>query len=266
MQAMFGDRLKWWRGRRGISQLELGLTADVSSRHISFLETGRSRPSPEMVLRLVGALDLPLRERNEFLLSAGFAPRFRERSLGHADLSEARQALKLLLEAHEPNPALVQDRLWQIVLWNRSQEIMFRDLISDTGSPADLNVLDLVFKPGLMRERIVNWEVVAGAVLRRLHRQMTRVGPDDTLRESWRRVMASPGVADLNRSLRFDDPPPILIPMRLHEDDGQVSSWFSTLAVFGATGEITLEELILESFFPADYATRQLIAAVAASD
>lgn len=247
-----------------MSQLDLGLAAGVSARHISFLETGRSRPSAEMVMRLAGAMELPLRERNVLLTSAGFAPRFRHRPLDHEDLSEARRALQQILDVHAPNPAFVQDREWRIVLWNRPQEIMLRDLVGEGGAPSDLNVLDLVFQPGPMRERCINWEIVAAAVLRRLRRQMAQAGPDDPLRRRWDRVMAAPGAADLSRALRFEDPPPILIPMVVREPDGTTSSWFSTLAVFGATGEITLEELVVESFFPADDATRKLVARLAA--
>ncbi len=259
----FGIGLRGWRERRGVSQLHLALESGVSARHISFLETGRSRPSRGMVLRLATALDLPLRERNDLLLSAGFAPRYEERSLDDGEVREARRALQFVLDAHEPYPAFVIDRMWRIVLWNRPQALLLSDLTGPDGSPADLNVLDLVFKPGLGREDFLNWDEVAAAVLRRLRRQVARVGPDDPLQVKWSEVRSMPGVAELlGRVEDADRPAPILVPMRIRRGD-DVFTWYSTLAAFGATGDVTLEELVIESFFPGDDATRELVHALA---
>jgi len=258
----FAEQLRQWRLRRGLSQMSLGLDAEVSTRHISFLETGRARPSREMVLRLGSALDLPLRERNELLVGAGFAPRYPERGLGDAEISEAMGALKLILAAHEPNPAFVIDRCWRIRLWNRPQAVMLGDLAGAGGSLEGLSALDLVFAPGLMRERFENWEEVALAVLRRLKRQVARAGPGDELHAIYEKVVSSPGVDRLPRSGPVDAPPPILVPMLIRQD-GVTYRWFSTLAVFGATGDVTLEELVIESFFPGDDATRELVDAIA---
>lgn len=258
----FGSQLKAWRERRRVSQLDLGLTAEVSARHISFLETGRSRPSRSMVLRLADALELPLRARNELLLAAGFAPRYEERSLGDGELSEARRALQFVLDAHEPNPAFVLDRMWQIVLWNRTQGYLLRELHPEDGSPADLNALDLVLASGPVRESLENWEEVARAVLRRLRRQLLRLGPSDPLQATWERLQTLPGVAELDL---FDDgleSTLVLVPMRMREGD-RVLTWFSTLAVFGATADVTLEELVIESFFPGDDVTREFVAELA---
>ena len=260
----FGGVLQSWRKRRRLSQLDLGLEAGVSSRHISFLETGRAGPSRDMVLRLAAALDLPLRERNDLLFAAGYAQRYAERSLDDAGVEEARRALQFVLEVHEPNPAFVLDRYWQIVLWNRTQALMLRELTGLDGSPADLNALDLVFKPGLGREEIVNWEEVARAVLRRLRRQVARVGPDDPLCERWRGVLDMPGVRELDLAEDANRPPQVLVPMKIRQGD-QIFTWFSTLAVFGATGDVTLEELVIESFFPADEPTRKYVEQVAAA-
>lgn len=254
----FGGSLKGWRDQVGVSQLDLGLRAGVSARHISFLETGRAGPSRSMVLRLALALDLPLREQNNLLLSAGFAPRYGERSLDEAEAAEARQALQFILDVHEPYPAFVLDRTWQIVLWNRTQGLMLSKLHGPDGSPADLNALDLVFAPGPMRESLVNWEEVARAVLRRLRRQVSRVGPGDPLHEVWDRIQGMPDVAGLDAVKDAGQPVPILVPMRIREGD-QVLTWFSTLAVFGATGDVTLEELVVESFFPGDAASRAFV-------
>jgi len=259
----FGEQLRQWRLRRGLSQMGLGLDADVSTRHISFLETGRARPSREMVLRLGAALDLPLRERNDLLVGAGFAPRYPERGLDDDALSEAMGALRLILAAHEPNPAFVIDRCWRIRLWNRTQAVLLEALAGPGGSLEGLSALDLVFAPGLMRERFENWEEVALAVLRRLRRQIARAGPDDELHAIYEKVLSSPGVDRLPPSGPVDAPPPILVPMLLRQD-GVTYRWFSTLAVFGATGDVTLEELVIESFFPGDDATREMVDEIAA--
>ncbi len=256
----FGSLLRGWRQRRGVSQLALGLQAGVSARHLSFLETGRAHPSQAMVSRLAGALDLPLRETNDLLLGAGFAPRYPQRALDDAELSEARRALQIILEMHEPNPAFVLDRYWQIILWNRTQALMFRNLHGRSGSPADLNVLDLVFVPGPVRESFLNWEEVAVAVLRRLRRQRARVGPADPLHDTWTRLLALHGVEPLDLT---SGTPPILVPLRMRQGD-RVLTWFSTLATFGAAGDITLEELVVESFFPGDEITRAFVAELAA--
>ncbi len=258
----FGRQLRVWRKRRGVSQLDLGLQAEVSARHISFLETGRARPSRSMVVRLANALEVPLRARNGLLLDAGFAPRYGERSLDDEELSEARRALQFVLDAHEPNPAFVLDRMWQIVLWNRVQGYLLRELHGDDGSPADLNALDLVFLPGRLRESLENWEEVACAMLRRLHRQVSRVGSTDPLHATWKRIQTLPGVAELDLVEDAQRHAPVLVPMRIREGD-LVLTWFSTLAVFGATGDVTLEELVIESFFPGDDVTRAFVVQLA---
>ena len=263
-RAGFGGGLRNWRRRRGLSQLDLGLEAGVSSRHISFLETGRAGPSRDMVLRLAVALDLPLRERNDLLFTAGYAQRYAERSLDDTHVGEARRALQFMLEVHEPNPAFVLDRYWQVVLWNRPQALMISALVGPDGSPADVNALDLVFKPGLGREQFVNWDEVARAVLRRLRRQVSRVGPDDPLHGRWRDVLEMPGVRELDQTEEVNRSPQVLVPMKIRQGD-QVFTWFSTLAVFGAAGDVTLDELVLEAFFPADEATRHYVEQVAAA-
>lgn len=254
----FGETLREWRARRGLSQLELGLQAEVSARHISFIETGRSRPSRMMVMRLAGSLDLALREQNALLLGAGFAPHYGERPLTDAEMAGARRALRTILEAREPYPAFALDRYWDLVLWNRPQEMLLRDVVPDGGTLADLNALDLVFRPGMMREQIMNWPEVAAAVLRRLRRQISRLGPNERLAALLKRVLDAPGVATLDRAADPDTAPAILVPLRMN-DGTRTLSWFTTLEVFGATGEATLEELVVESFYPADEATRAFV-------
>lgn len=252
----FGEQLKGWRSARGLSQLDLGLHARVSARHISFLETGRARPSREMVVRLARALDLPLRERNTLLERAGFAPLYGERPLDDRALRAALDALSFLLKAHEPNPAIVLDRYWNVLRWNRPQERLLGVLLNGEGPPP-ANALDMVFAPGPVRERIVNWKQVAGAVLARLRRQVQRSATDDRLKDIWAAVQRSPGVEELAKR---DPPeePQILIPLRMRVGDRELS-WYNTLAVFGAAGEATLEDLVVETFFPADAATQHFV-------
>lgn len=255
----FIQQLRGWRAQRGFSQLSLSLDAGVSARHLSFLETGRSQPSREMVLRLAAALDLPLRERNELLVGAGFAPRFGERRLNHEEMQEARRAVRLMLSAHEPCPAFALDRYWNLVEWNRPQAYLLRELADEDGSLANLNALDLVFEPTMMRDQFVNWDEVARAVLLRLRRQIKRVGSaDERLEALWKRLLALPSVEPLLREVPAAANPPILVPIKVRAED-RILTWISTLAVFGATGEVTLDELVIESFFPGDDLTREFV-------
>jgi transcriptional regulator with XRE-family HTH domain len=258
MELQFREMLRDWRSRRGASQLALALEAGVSARHVSFLETGRARPSREMVLRLAEALDLPLRERNGLLLSAGFAPRFGQRPLSSDELEQARRAVRLMLEAHEPYPAFALDRYWDVVDWNRPLALLLADVAPDEEALRAVNALDLVLRPGPVREQIVNWEQVATAVLRRVRRQVVRAAADERLQAMWQEARTRPGVAGLLDSRSVDEPPPVLVPMIMRQGD-RTHSWINTLAVFGAAGDVTLDELVVESFFPADEATRRYV-------
>ena len=156
------------------------------------------------------------------------------------------------------------DRCWRIVLWNRTQAALLRDLHEPQGSPADLNGLELVFAPGPLRESLVNWDEVARAVLARLKRQLARIGTDDPLGDIAARIRSMPGVAELESKIDPAGASPILVPMRIREGD-RVLTWFSTLAVFGATGDVTLDELVIESFFPGDETTRAFVVQLATS-
>ena len=259
----FGHSLRAWRERRGVSQIDLGLIAAVSSRHISFLENSRARPSRRMVLRLAEALDLSLRDRNGMLLAAEFAPAYSERAFDAEELAGARQALGFLLEAHSPNPAIVLDRQWDLVLWNRPHEVFAGKMLPPGTDLYHLNGLDLVFEPGLLRDRIVNWPQVAAAVLRRLRRQVLRWPGDVPLRERWEKVLAAPGVVDLGEVAWEREE--LLLPMVLQYGDLRLSL-FNTLSTFGAPGDATLEELVLETFFPADPETRAIVQQLASTD
>ncbi|MDX1644352.1 MAG: helix-turn-helix transcriptional regulator [Thermoanaerobaculia bacterium] len=261
----FGARLREWRKRRGLSQLDLGLDAEVSARHLSFLETGRSNPSREMVLRLGAALDLPLRERNELLLEAGFAPEFEERGWDDDELAAVERGLEHLLEAHDPYPAFVIDRYWDLVRWNRSHEALLGE-IEGYGRSEPVNALELLLRPGALRDRVANWDEVAAVVMARLERQIARTG-DERLRRLWDWAREQPGVFEVTAAGRPTTRRPF-VPLELdlgsrplgagHLGDGRLRL-FNTLAVVGATGDVTLDEMVIEAFYPADEATREFL-------
>ncbi len=187
----FGSLLRYWRDLRHVSQLDLALTAEVSSRHVSFLETGRARPSAEMVSRLAEALSLPLRERNALLLAAGFAPSHAERPLTSPELSRARQAIDLVLRYHDPYPAFVLSRHWDLVMRNRASERVFGWLLQ--GRARDRNIMRSVFSDEGLRPLIVNWDEVARDMLQHLHGQRGHSPDDPVLAALHSEILASHG-------------------------------------------------------------------------
>lgn len=253
-----GDHLRQWRQRRRLSQLDLAGDADISARHLSFVETGRAAPSRDMVLRLAERLDVPLRERNVLLVAAGFAPAFPLRPLADPALDSARQAVDLVLRAHEPNPALAVDRHWNLVSANRMVMPLF-DGIPPHLLAQPLNVLRLSFHPEGLAARTINLGEWCAHLLERLHRQCeTSADPElirlhDELRQY--PVPARPG------PLGADS---VAIPFRMRHD-GEVLSFISTTMVFGTPVDVTLSELALETFFPADALTAQRLRAMAAA-
>jgi transcriptional regulator with XRE-family HTH domain len=256
--AHVGEHLREWRQRRHLSQLDLAGDADISARHLSFVETGRAAPSRDMVLKLAERLDVPLRERNVLLVAAGFAPAFPQRSLEDPALKPARAAIDQVLRAHEPNPALAYDRHWNLVSANR----MVMPLLE--GIPARLlgqpmNILRLAFHPEALAPRTVNLAEWCGHLLERLHRQCE--------------ATADPALIELYRELKAyriparAAPPPadnVAIPFKLRHD-GEILSFISTTMIFGTPVDITLSELALETFFPADDMTAERMRIMAAS-
>ena len=246
-----GDVLRDWRQRRRLTQMDLALDAEISPKHLSFLETGRAQPSREMVLNLSERLEIPLRERNTLLVAAGYAPVFGERSLNDPTLASAREAVDLVLKGHEPYPALAVDRHWNLVAANSTVLKLM------TAPPAlmipPINVLRLSLHPDGLASRIRNYAEWKGHVLARLKRQIEQ--------------SADPVLAALHDELakyrKAGEPalPPtkishaqVVLPMVL-EAEGHVLSLFSTTTIFGTPVDITLAELAIESFFPADKAT-----------
>src|ERR1700761_9116961 len=253
-----GDHLREWRQRRHLSQLDLAVDADVSARHLSFVETGRSAPSREMVLKLAERLDVPLRERNVLLVAAGFAPAFPQRTLDDPALKSARQAIELVLRAHEPNPALAVDRHWNLVSANRMLAPLL-DGIPERLLGQPLNVLRLSFHPEGLAQHTVNLAEWCAHLLERLHRQCEATA-DPELLKLYQDLKAFP-IPARSRPLSSDS---VAIPFKLRHD-GDVLSFFSTTMIFGTPVDITLSELALETFFPAADLTTERMRSRAAS-
>jgi transcriptional regulator with XRE-family HTH domain len=244
-----GPLLRDWRRRRHLSQLDLALQAGVSARHLSFVETGRARPSAEMVLHLAQGLDVPLRERNRLLLAAGHAPRFEQHDLDDAELSPVRWAMQQVLDAHEPYPALVVDGAWEMVAANRAVGLLTEGVAAELLEPP-LNVLRVSLHPDGVAPRIVNLGEWRAHLLERLERQIALTA-DAALQTLLEELRGYP--APENGHAPSSE---VAVPLRLRTDAGELS-FISTVATFGTAVEITTSELSIESFFPADERTRQ---------
>lgn len=253
-----GEHLREWQTRRRRSQMDLALDVGVSTRHLSFIETGRARPSPAMLEALADALDVPLRERNGLHLAAGYAPRYGARALDDAGMRRVRDALERLLRAHEPNPGFVLDRLWNVVLANRSAMAMAAMLPEHVKQPT-LNVFRASLHPeGLapLTENFADW---AASLLQTLRRHIAATG-DGALIALEEEIRAFPNVVALATSTRPDalTEPPLLLPCVLRLPQGRLSM-FTTLTTFGTPRDITLDELTVELFYPADDASEALL-------
>lgn len=255
--AAVGDLLREWRQRRHLSQLDLASDAEISTRHLSFIETGRSTPSREMVLRLAERLEVPLRARNSLLTAAGYAPVYAERPLGDPALAPARRAIDRLLNAHEPYPAIAVDRHWTLVASNRAAARLMGDVDPALLQP-QANVLRLSLHPGGLATRIANLAEWRAHLLARLRRQVD-VSADPVLDELWRELAAYPFAGEASdAAVATQDYGSVLVPLQLRTPRG-VLAFFSTTTIFGTPVDITLSEIALESFFPADAATAELL-------
>lgn len=243
-----------------MSQLDLSLSVGVSARHLSFIETGRSRPSPEMVLTLADGLDIPLRERNTLLLAAGFAPRYQSRPLEDPALSPAREAVQRLLDAHDPYPGILIDRCWNIVGTNAAASALTAGLPGELlGPPA--NVYRLCLHPDGLAGRTLNFPDWAGYLLHQLRRTLALTG-DPALAALDKEVRDYPGVAAAGEARRTPESASLLIPFILDVGGGRRLSMFTTLTTFGTPLEVTLAELAVELFYPADTETADLLRGV----
>ena len=247
-----GALLREWRQRRHLSQLDLASEAEISTRHLSFLETGRALPSRDMVLHLSEQLEVPLRERNVLLVAAGYAPVFQERSLADPELQAARAAMELVLQAHAPNPAIAIDRHWTLVAANRSVAPLLACVDPELLKPP-VNVLRLSLHPKGLAPRVVNLAEWRTHLLERLRREVD-VSADAVLVELLKELRAYPAPSPPHRANGTG----VVVPFRLRHGD-RVLSFLSTTTVFGTPVEITLSELALESFFPADADTEEAV-------
>jgi transcriptional regulator with XRE-family HTH domain len=258
-----GAVLREWRQRRQLSQLDLACEAEISTKHLSFLETGRSQPSREMVMHLAELLDIPLRERNVALVSAGFAPVFPERALDDPALSVARRAIDLLLTGHEPYPALAVDRHWTLVAANRPTQFLMAGADPSLLQPP-INVLRLTLHPAGLASRVVNYSEWRAHTLSRLRRQI-EVSADPVLEELAAELESYPvpATAAAAKPQEVADFAGVVVPMRFDTGAG-IISLFGTITIFGTPVDITLAELALESFFPADAESAELLRRLAA--
>jgi transcriptional regulator with XRE-family HTH domain len=244
--------LRGWRQRRHLSQLDLASTAGVSARHISFIETGRSRPSREMVLHLAEHLDVPLRERNALLLAGGFAPSYRETDLDAPEMRAVREAIDRVLRGHEPYPAAVVDRRWNLVAANQGIQAFVAGLPAELRGPP-LNVLRASLHPDGLAPLIVNFGEWSEHLLDRLRRQVLLTG-DEELRELEEELRSYPGVPARPSHGGVEGVGDIAVTLRLRTDNGELRL-ISTIATFGTAVDITAAELAIEAFFPADAET-----------
>jgi len=250
----FGALLQYWRKTKSLSQLTLAMEADVSPRHVSFLETGRAKPSRDMVVALATVLGVPLRERNQLLLAAGFAPLYREAPLDAPELGPVRTALDAILRQQEPFPAIVLNRHWDILDMNRAAQRFFGMLLGERAGRPPPNVLRLMFDPTQLRPLVTNWDAVAESLLQRLHREATGGVKDATTLALLGEILDYPDLPTKLRRPNLELPllPVVSVSFR-HQ--GVAYDFFSTVTTLGTPQDVTLEELRIECFFPADAAT-----------
>jgi transcriptional regulator with XRE-family HTH domain len=253
----FGVLLCHWRAVRGLSQLDLALDANVSTRHLSCVETGRAQPSREMVLRLSEALQVPLRERNALLLAAGYAPLYHHTALDVSHMEAARQAVEFLMAQHEPYPVLVVDRYWNTLRMN-SGEKRFLALFPGCDSVTPHNGVRLVFHPKGLRPFIENWASVAARIIQRVHREVAANPFDETMKHFLDELLSYPDVPSRWGMLDLDGDPPPFLTINYRWKDSTLRL-FSAITSFGTAQDVALQELRVESFFPADEGTRTVL-------
>ena len=257
----FGAHLRHWRQHRRLSQLDLAMDAAISTRHLSFVETGRSVPSREMVLRLSERLDIPLRERNTLLVAAGYAPMYRERALDDPALSPARQAVELILKSHEPYPAIAIDRHWNLIAANSVVPHLLAGVTDAALLQPPMNVLRLSLHPHGLAPQIANLAQWRAHLFERVRHQIA-ASADPTLVDLLEELQAYPRPAGTDLHLDGEHPG-VVMPFRFTTPQG-VLSFISTITIFGNPVDVTLQELAMETFFPADDFTRLALQALAA--
>ena len=243
-----GELLRYWRQERGKSQLDLSLDTGISQRHLSFVESGRSAPSRDFLSTVSDALNIPLRERNVLLLASGFAPQYSEQSLDAGQMSVVTRAIDRMLQQHEPHPALVLDRYWNVVRTNKAAPHFFGSFVDLEARPKPRNLLDLMFDPAAMRPFVEEWEKVAAGLLQRVRREAVGQVLDRRLQDLLKRLREYPGVAALKPFLAPQSP---VLPIVFRQGNQRLS-YFSLITTVGTPQCITAQELRVECMFPAD--------------
>jgi transcriptional regulator with XRE-family HTH domain len=252
-----GELLRGWRHRRRLSQLDLALGAEVSARHLSFVETGRSKPSRELLLHLAEHLDVPLRDRNALLVAAGYAPVFAETALDDSSMAPVRAALDSILAGHEPFPAVIVDHRWDMVAANTPAMATLSDGVAPELLEPPINAMRVTLHPSGLAPRIDNLAEYSAHLLMRLRRHEI-VAPDPAISALLDELRSYPGVEEAP-SAAVEPAELLFVPLRLRAPDGEPLTFFSTLATFGTALDITLAELAIEQFFPADPATEKAL-------
>ena len=254
----FAAALRYWRDKRGYSQLRLSAESHISQRHISFLESGRAQPSRELILKLGTALDIPLRQRNVMLLAAGFAPAYQERKLSDPELAAVKQALDFMLAQQAPYPALVVDRLWNLVMSNGPAAMMMRwllDMPEAQPLPREgVNILKLMLDPQAIRKHLLNWQEVSADLLHWIQREAMSDGPGSEATALLEQLVALPGIRAATQTPNLDTRVLPFLPLKIRKD-GVELNLFTAIATMGTPHDVTVHELRIESFFPADAAT-----------
>jgi transcriptional regulator with XRE-family HTH domain len=249
-----GQLLRRWRQTRRLSQLDLAIQAEVSTRHLSFVETGRAAPSREMLLHLAEHLEVPLRDRNELLLAAGYAPAYTAAAIDSPQLTAVRDAIRQILAGHEPYPAVVVDRAWRLVDGNSSVAVLTDGVAPELLAPP-VNVMRLTLHPDGMAPRIANLPEWRAHLLDRLRRQL--VTGDEELAALYEELRGYPG-GEPGPEVEVPSPGDFAVPLRLRQRERELA-FFSTTATFGTPLDVTVAELVIESFFPADEETRKYL-------
>jgi transcriptional regulator with XRE-family HTH domain len=252
--SIFPQRLSWWRRKRGLSQLQLAMNAACSQRHISFLELGRTKPSRDMVMRLSGALDLPLRQSNELLLAAGYAPAWAETNLDAARLAPIREALDHILAQQEPYPAVVVDRRWNLLQANKGAAAMVTFLVGPIEPGAAINLADALVGPDVLRPHLTNWSEVVRYFVRSVEVDAVADATPETA-ALLDRLLGYKDVRATFAQLPHAGSETPVLPMHFEKGDTKLRL-FTTIATLGTPQDITLQELRIESFFPMDEETR----------
>jgi transcriptional regulator with XRE-family HTH domain len=246
--APIGELLRYWRRERGKSQLDLSLDTGISQRHLSFVESGRSTPSRDLVSTVAEALNIPLRERNALLLASGYAPRYREESIDAGQMTMVSRAIDRMLEQQEPHPALVLDRYWNVIRTNQAAPRFFGSFIVLEARSKPCNLLDLMFDPAGMRPFVEDWETVASGLLQRVRREAIGQVIDERMAKLLATLRRYPGVADLKPDPTPESP---VLPITFLQGNRRYS-YFSLVTTVGTPQSVTAQELRIECMFPVD--------------